>query len=205
MTGEFWYFANGFRSTDRPTPIRNSRSGLYTVSKPKLSTWQLSLAAAIFIVAANNGGLFASLTGSLDLLSREGFALLLTISGLAVFVLTALFLVFGIGRLQKPVIATFLIAAATLGYFSNQLGVIFHEEMFLNIAETVRDRNVAEATELASLPLIGHVLLVGLLPSLLLFFVQLRRRPLLREIGSRALVGMIGVAMLAGIALPNYR
>jgi lipid A ethanolaminephosphotransferase len=175
------------------------------VSKSKLSSWQLSLAAAIFVVAANNDGLFVSLAGELDLLSRDGLGFLLTIVSLAVLVLTALFLVLGIGRLQKPVIATVFIASAIFGYFCNELGVIFHEEMFLNIAETVRDKNVAEATELTSLPLIGHVILFGIVPSILLVFVQLKRRSLFREIGVRALVVIIGVALLTVIALPNYR
>ena len=175
------------------------------MSKLRLSPWQLSLAAAIYIVAANNGGLFASLAGELDLLSRDGIGFLLTITSLAVVVLTVLFLVFGIGRFQKPVIATFFIAAAIFGYFCNEMGVIFHEEMFLNIAETVRDRNLAEATELASLPLIGHVILLGVLPAVLLLFVRLEHRPLFREIGVRALVGITGVALLMGIALPNYK
>jgi lipid A ethanolaminephosphotransferase len=175
------------------------------VSKLKLSPWQLSLAAAIFVVAVNNGGLFTSLAGELDLLSRDGIGFLLTITGLAIVVLTTLFLVFGIGRFQKPFIATVFVAAAVFGYFCNEMGVIFHEEMFLNIAETVRDRNLAEATELASLPFIGHVILFGILPSVVLVFVQLKRRPVLREIGVRALVGIIAVAVLAGIALPNYR
>lgn len=175
------------------------------MSKIKLSPWQLSLAASVFIVTANNGGLFASLGRDLDLFSAQGMGFLLTIAILAVFVLNTLFSVFAVGRLQKAVIALFLIGTSIFGYFSNDLGVVFHEEMFLNIFETMRDNNSAEAIELASFPLLLRVFIVGVLPTLLLRFVEIRPRTAFSELGSRVLVTVSLFALVIGVTLPNYR
>ncbi len=171
----------------------------------RLFRWQLSLAASIFIVAANNGGLFASLAQDLDMASARGVGFLLTITVLMVLVLNALFSVLAVGRLQKPVIAVFLVGTSIVGYFSNDMGVVFHEEMFLNVFETIRDNNPAEALELASLPLLMHVLLLGVIPSLLLRYVEIVPRPLVREFAGKIVLGVTLLAVFAGITLPNYK
>lgn len=175
------------------------------MSNIKLAPWQLSLAATVFIVAANNGGLFAALGRELDLLSLQGLGFILTITLLATFVLNVLFTLFAVGRLQKPVIALFLILTSIFGYFSNEMGVVFHEEMFLNVFETVRDNNSAEAVELASLPLLLHVFLFGVLPALALRFVEISSGGTVRELFNRVLASVALLALLVGVTLPNYK
>ena len=175
------------------------------MSTIKLSPWQLSLAATVFIVAVNNVGLFAALGGELDLFSAEGLGFLLAIAVLVVFVLNTLLLVLGIGRLQKATIAVFLIATSILGYFSNEMGVVFHEEMFLNVFATVNDNNSAEAFELASFPLLVHVLFFGVIPALALRFVAVVPRPFFRELGVRMVVAVAGLALVCAVILPNYK
>jgi lipid A ethanolaminephosphotransferase len=173
--------------------------------KIRLAPWQLAIAAAAFIVASSNSGLFNALFEGLDLTSLSGAGFFATIVLLMVLILATVFLTVGFGWLLKAVIALFLIVSSALAYFCNDLGVVFDQDMLLNIAETVRDRNVAEATELASAPLLLHVFLFGILPAVLLFFVKLQRRGIFGELGVRALVLVTGVALLVGITLPNYR
>ncbi len=173
--------------------------------KIRLAPWQLAMVAAAFIVAASNSKLFGSLFGKLDLNSLAGAGFFATLVLLMALVLLAIFLTVGFGWLLKAVIALFLIASAMLAYFCNELGVVFDEGMLGNIVETVRDNNIAEATELASAPLLVHVFLFGVLPALMLSFVQLQQRAVLRELGVRAVVLLSGLVLLAGITLPNYR
>jgi lipid A ethanolaminephosphotransferase len=175
------------------------------LSKIKLAPWQLSLAAATFIVVTSNSALFSALGQSLDFFSVDGLALFLTIVLLMIFLLNTVFLIFGVGRLQKPLIAAFLVATAILGYFSNEMGVVFDQPMIQNVAETIRDRNSAEAFELASLPLIGHVLLFGVVPLLLLAFIEIEPRHFAHEIAVRALVVFTGLALVTGVTLPTYK
>ncbi len=175
------------------------------MKKLSLTSWQLSLAASVYIVTANNAALLVSLIDGPEPFSLNGIGLLLAIVALMVFVTNTILLTFGIGCLQKPLTGVFLIATATLGYFANEIGVVFDESMFLNIAATVRDGNSAEALELASLPLIGHVLAFGVVPSLMLLFIAIRPKTLCREIGTRALVTVVGLTLVVAILLPTYK
>lgn len=171
----------------------------------RIAPWQLAIAAAVFIVAASNSGLFGSLFDGPDLYSLAGAGFLATLVLLMMLVLVTIFLAVGFGWLQKSVIALFLIVSSILAYFSNDLGVVFDQDMLRNIGETVRDSNLAEATELASAPLLRHVLFFGVLPALLLSLVQLQQRPFFKELGVRALVLVSGFVLLAGVTIPNVR
>lgn len=175
------------------------------MSKFRLAPWQLSLAAAAFIVAASNNSLFAALADNPDIVSVQGVGFVVTLVLLMALVLNTIFLSVGYGWFQKAIIAVFLIATATISYFSNQVGVVFDSEMFLNILETIRDRNAAEAQELISLPLMLHVLLLGIFPSLLMAVVEVVPRRPLAEIRTRALCIVAGVVLLIGITTPNYK
>ena len=162
--------------------------GIFTLPKIEVAPSQLAIAAAVFIVAASNNTLFVFLVDSLDLHSLAGVGFLATIVLLMVWLLVTIFLTVGFGWLLKSVIALFVIASSVLAYFSNSLGVVFDQGMILNMAETIRDENVAEALELGSAPLLRHVFIFGVVPALLLLFVRVQPRPPIRELGVRLAV-----------------
>lgn len=171
----------------------------------KVAPWQLAIAAASFIVAFNNNALFVFLLRNLNLRSLAGIGFLASIVLLMALLLFAIFLTAGHGRLLKPIIVLFLVASSIMSYFGNHLGVTFDQGMLLNIADTIVDKNVAEATELASIPLMRHVLLFGIAPSLILVFIHVQSRSFFREIGVRIVVLLVSVALFASVTLPNYR
>lgn len=175
------------------------------MSKIRLSSWLVLLIASIFMVLANSTGLLASLLDTLDLSTGNGIGFLVTLCLLAVLVVYLLLQLMAVGRLQKPVIALFLLGSAVFGYFANQMGVVFDEDMFLNMAATVADRNAAEAGELLSVPMLGYVLLVGVLPATLLMLVEIRKQTAIREVGSRLLAFVVLTACLATVSLPSYK
>ena len=175
------------------------------MTRIRLAPWQLSLLAATYIVVANNGALYQALGERLSLFSLSGAGFLLSVTLLMVFVLNTIFLVVGIVPLQKPLIATMLVASAVFGFFTNAMGVVFDSPMFLNMAATVTDRNTAEALELLSLPLVTHVLLFGVVPAVSLCFVTVTARRLLPELVTRTAITAAGLLLLVGITLPNYK
>lgn len=173
--------------------------------KVQLAPWQLSLIATVVIVAVNNPVLFRSLAAQSELASIGGVGFVVTVVLLMLFVLNTIILAFGFGRLQKGLIAILFVSSAALGFFSNKMGVVFDDTMFLNIAETARDNNLAEALELTSLPLFLHVLLLGVVPSLALLFVEVVPKRLFAEIGTRAVVWVFGLLLIVAVTLPNYK
>ena len=64
------------------------------------------------------------------------------------------------------------ITVASLSYFINELGVVIDETMILNLAETIKDNNTQEASELMSLAMVRHWLLLNL--PLIAFFIFLK-------------------------------
>ena len=175
------------------------------MKKVTLPAWQLALAAATLMIALNNRVLFGHLLANLDLLSFDGVSFLVTIVLLMLSVLLVPLLLFGAGPVLKPLIAVFFVGAAVLGYFANEMGVVFDEGMLLNIGDTVREGNIAEATELVSLPMLMYVAVRGVLPASLLFFVTVASRPIVRELGVRAVAVGLTFVLLTGAALSNYK
>ncbi|HNP62764.1 MAG TPA: phosphoethanolamine--lipid A transferase [Woeseiaceae bacterium] len=173
--------------------------------KLPLAPWQLATGAALFIALGNNVPLFSALFAAPEILSLAGLGFMLSLVLLMVLVLDIIILALGFGWLLKATIAVLLILSATFGYFSNELGIIFDPGMIANMLETVRDNNVAEARELASLPFIRHVLIFGITPALLLHFITLVPKPLLLDLGQRMLVVAGIAALFVAITLPNYR
>ena len=176
-----------------------------TARRVTLAPWQLSVIAAAYITAVSNSGLFAALSAGLNLHSLAGIGFLATIILLMLLLLVTVFLTVGHGWVLKFVIGLFIFASSILAYFCNQLGVVFDPDMLLNVIETVRDNNAAEAVELASFPLLQHVFIFGLVPVLLLRFVKLQPHRLAGELGIRIAVVLVGSVIFLGITLPNYR
>lgn len=171
----------------------------------RLGAWQLSLLAAVFIAVANNGKLFSMLAERLDLASINGISFLLTITVLVIVVLNALFLGLGVGRMLKPTIAVTMIAAAVLGYFTNDMGVVFDKEMLRNVMDTFGERNAGEALELGSWALLRHVFIFGLLPAFAVTRVEVRPSRPVRGLASRVIAVLAGFALFTGLALSNYK
>ncbi len=170
-----------------PTPFSFFR-------RPQLSVKSLILLSALFIIVANNGVLFKALSGRLDLFSLQGALFVFSIYLLLVSVLSLVFFLLCHPYTLKPVLIFFIVVTAVLSYFSQQLGVIFDVDMIRNVAETIRDNNQQEAFELLSFPLIFHVLLLGVLPSLFVIYVSPIYSKALREILTR--FGVISVMLL---------
>lgn len=170
-----------------------------------MTSWKLSLLAAVFIVAVNNSALFSALFGRLDLQSFAGINFFLFITSLMIFVLGALFLIFGIGPMLKIVVAFCLITSACLGFFVNEMGVVFDGEMLANISDTITERNLGEAQELASATLLLHVFLFGIVPSIVLFFVQIKPQKGFFELRNRAVALLAGVVVLGVLGFSNFR
>lgn len=178
---------------------------MLSFARPVVAPWQLALVAAVFIVHADNSRLFADLFSLVDLTSPHGAVLVFSVISLMTCVLFSMMLAIGVGRLLKIVVAVFLIVSATVGYFVNELGVVFDQQMLANVRDTLVERNVSEARELASAALLWNVFLLGILPSVLLIPIRLRSNGPLQELRDRV-VSLSIVAAVAAVSLfGDYR
>ncbi|MEE9444882.1 MAG: phosphoethanolamine transferase domain-containing protein, partial [Cocleimonas sp.] len=129
--------------------------------KIKITSIKLILLVSLFITVANNQTFFAKATDRLDLFSFQGAVYVLSIYTIVFIALVFIHLIFGTKFLLKPLMIFLLIVSAGFSYFTQELGVVFDDDMIRNLFETIKDNNQQEATELLSFPLIKHVIIYG--------------------------------------------
>lgn len=101
----------------------------------------------------------------------------------------------------KPVLILLFMSGAGVAYFMNQYGVLIDSGMFRNIAET----NVAEVRDLLSFKFVAYILLLGVLPSFLLWKAPIAYRAWHRELLGKLVVSASCVVALGAVALVNYQ
>ncbi|WP_095113766.1 phosphoethanolamine transferase [Pseudomonas sp. Irchel 3H7] len=118
---------------------------------------------------------------------------------LAAFNIVLTFLAFR--PLLKPLLTLIFLVSAGVAYFMSQYGVMIDAGMFRNFAET----NATEVRDLLSLKLFAYILLLGVLPSFLLWKLPINYRRWHRELLSKVIVSVASVAVIGGVALANYQ
>lgn len=109
----------------------------------------------------------------------------------------ALFVAFEIllwPRVAKPLLACLLVLSAAANYFMYELGVFIDSGMMRNVFRT----DLAEAGEMVNVYGILWVFVLGVAPSVLLFFTKIDYRPLKTEVRLR-LRAVLAAALVLGV------
>ena len=128
----------------------------------------------MFLTAAYNHSLFSKLNERLAVFSWDGAGFVTTLFALMLMLLSVPVLLFVPRFLLKAALIALVMLSAGLSYFTQNLGIVFDMDMVRNLVETVRDQNQQEARELLSLPLILHLVLWGVLPSIIIALIPLQ-------------------------------
>ena len=161
-----------------------------------LSQEALAALVALYLLLTANATFFrmAAATGAFQ--GTHGFGLAACLA-VAITALNALLLLLVMQRhTAKPVAITLLVVSACAAFFMNRYTVYLDPDMLRNVLHT----DTREAGELLTPALFGSVLLTGVVPSLLVARVQLRRRSLRRALMARA-AALAGALLLAASAL----
>ena len=175
------------------------------LNKIKISSVHLILLVSAFIILVNNKVFYSLLSERLDIFSLQGAGYILTFSVMMMAILALLFLIVGQKYLLKFLLILFLIVSAILSYFTQELGVIFEVDMVRNVAETIKDNNKREALELMSPPLLWHVFLLGILPSLFVLFTHIQYKTVAKELLRRIIYGVGIIATVVALFMLNFK
>ncbi|GAB0062688.1 MULTISPECIES: phosphoethanolamine transferase [Pseudomonas syringae group] len=104
-------------------------------------------------------------------------------------------------RVLKPVLISLFMISAGVVYFMTEYGVMIDAGMFRNFAET----NVTEVQGLLSLKLALYILLLGIVPSLILWKLPISYRRWHLELFSKLLVTVACCVAIGAVALANYQ
>ena len=95
----------------------------------------------------------------------------------------------------KPVLITFLLLSALIAFFMNRYGVVIDDDMLVNVLET----DSREARDLLNLPLVLYVLILGVVPSLFIYRVTMKRPGPKAALTSRLQLVSASLAVVVGL------
>jgi lipid A ethanolaminephosphotransferase len=101
----------------------------------------------------------------------------------------------------KPFLIVFVVAASAASWFTDEFGVVVDKEMIRNAMVSTG----AEAGHLITARFALHLLLSGVVPSLIILWVRVRHRPLLQKLAYNTAVILACVAIFAVVGLGDYR
>lgn len=163
----------------------------------QISTNRIILTTAIFLILFDNVAFFQNVAKVYP--PAEGsnlfflISLAIGVTGLITFVLTLL-----ASRLTtKPLLIGFLMLGAGSAYFMNTYNVVIDSVMIQNILQT----NLKETKDLLSIKLLAYLLFLGILPSLLVTIIPIKRMTFRESSLSR--IRMIGIALVL-ILIPLF-
>jgi lipid A ethanolaminephosphotransferase len=161
--------------------------------RPVVGAEALILAVSAFVTVTANLPFWRGLLAGRDLAAPVtwGFAAATAVMLLAMhFVLPALL---GPRFVLRPLLAALLLAAAAASHYATRYGTVVDPSMIRNVIAT----DTREAGELLTLDLLGHTLLLGVLPALAVLWVRVRPRRWRRALAIRA--ATVAVAVMAGV------
>ncbi|WP_024695055.1 phosphoethanolamine--lipid A transferase [Pseudomonas syringae] len=160
----------------------------------------VTLLASAFLLVAFNINLWQHLF-AITSADTKGIAMRIAF-GVMIFCVFNIFLtLIAFRRIFKPVLTLMFMISAGVVYFMTEYGVMIDAGMFRNFAET----NVTEVQGLLSLKLVVYILLLGVLPSFLLWKTPINYRRWHRELFSKLVVGVVCSVVIGGAALANYQ
>ncbi|PTT99240.1 phosphoethanolamine transferase, partial [Pseudomonas sp. HMWF031] len=144
--------------------------------------WVTLIASAFLLVAFN----FVLWQHLFDITAADGKGIVMRVAFgamiLAAFNIVLTLLAFR--PVLKPILTLLFMVSAGVAYFMSQYGVLIDAGMFRNFAET----NATEVRDLLSIKLLVYILLLGVLPSFLLWKTPVSYRRWHRELLSKVLV-----------------
>lgn len=167
--------------------------------KPLRAEW-VTLIASLYLLFGFNAVLWQHVS---SIVPGEGAGLQLRLA-FGILILCAFNLVLtplAFRPLFKPVLATLFMISAGVAYFMNRYGVLIDIGMLRNTVET----NATEVRDLLSLKLLAYIVLLGVVPTVLLYKTPIVYRSLPRELLSKLLVSVATVGVLGTVALLNYQ
>ncbi len=177
-----------FNVSSGPTPDPKSPRSAF--KRPTIPAWVLNVPASIYILAICNNTFWSRAATAFD-----GHLVRLLIFGLA-FGTVTLFVVslLGFRWLQKPVLVFMVILCAVTSYYQDQLGATIDRDMIQNVMQTTFN----EAHHLVTARFVLHVGVLGVLPALVILWVKVRRRGILRDVAAWG--GMVAVSLMVLLA-----
>ena len=167
--------------------------------KLRLSSWQASLVVSGFLVVFSNRSFWQEITRIVPPVAGNMFFLTTLLLFLVLFLQLFLFIV-SFDYVFKPVVIFLLITASLAAYFMDTFGVMIDRGMVQNVVET----DAHEVRDLLSLSLFGHLFFLGIVPSWLVWRIELQYQSWGKEVVKRGILFCLSLVIMVGIIFASY-
>lgn len=165
-----------------------------------ISSDRIALFASLFLAAGFNQPLWQHLSAITND-SFSGLTLRVSFAAIVVCIFNIVLTLCAFRYFLKPVLTLLFMISASVLYFMSHYGVLIDTGMLRNVVET----NPDEVQGLLSLRFFGYLLILGLLPSWLLWRLPVRYRTWPRDLMAKALI-CTGCAIVGGcLMLANFQ
>jgi lipid A ethanolaminephosphotransferase len=171
--------------------------GWAPIARPTLGSVTLCLLTTLYLLLVTNQTFW---TKAYDYLVFDPPALVAFIVGISALFMAVVTL-FSAKYLTKPILIFFVLVSSAASWFTDQFGVIVDKEMIRNAAVSTG----AEAGHLITVRFVTHLLLTGLLPSLLVAWVRIDHRRILPKLAHNTMVILSCFAIFAVAGLSFYK
>jgi lipid A ethanolaminephosphotransferase len=165
--------------------------------RPEIGSVTLCLLTTAYLLIATNRTFWSK---ALLYFAADHFALSIFILGIAAASM-AVITAFSAKYITKPFLIFFVITASAASWFTDQFGVVVDKEMIRNAAVSTG----AEAGHLMTARFALHLILTGVLPSLVIVLVHVRHRPFLQKLAHNTAVILACVGIFAVVGMGDYR
>jgi len=121
------------------------------------------------------------------------------------FLLVILLLLIGTRYILKPLIGFFLIASSVIFYYRHYYGVIVDEGVIISGWDSIKEHNFEEIYDLLGTKLLIIVLLMGIVPSIPLFYLKIKYPNIIKEWLTRILIIILIITTLGGLIFIDYK
>ena len=179
--------------------MRNLKAFLQRL--PQINANALIALSTLFIVTFNNRTFWRQLFGVIDTSSQSHTLFIVAVSALQFTLLYVFLSLFAWHRWLKPLLALALVSSAALGYFMDAFGTVVDTHMIQNAMET----DSAEALDLLSPSMIGHLFIYGMLPGLLVLLMPIKQQRWNRSLAQRLVLLSVTLSITATLSYFSYR
>lgn len=162
--------------------------------KKTIRSRTLIVAVALFLVLFANGTFFKHVVQVYPL-GWDTAPMIASLGVVLASVIVIVFTLFSIRFILKPFLIFVLLLSSLVAYFMATYDIVVDPHMIQNVLET----NINESMDLLSIQQIAYFLLLGILPSIIVYRIKIERLPLKKAIADK--VKTIAIALGIAVAI----
>ncbi|NCU70999.1 MAG: DUF1705 domain-containing protein, partial [Candidatus Fonsibacter lacus] len=169
--------------------------------RKKIKFYYFILLTSLFITFVYNLKFLKILYGNIGFSTFPSIYFFFAIIIAIISTISILLLIFGQKYVLKPLAIFLIILSSILSFYNHQYGVTVDEQMIINTLQT----DVKEAMDLMSVGFFIHIFFLGIIPSVIIYFVEIEYGSFKKDLLIRLSSVVTAFLIVAVITFANFK